>query len=365
MWLQQPKPVSGEFGGRTSEEAVRLARRELGHEAPVRCWKTRRGGVLGFFAKEAYVAGLAPPAGAIEPVRTARPRPARARPAPKAASGGLEPVSLSNLVEGTSDEVTLGSNSVADAVFSEVLAQAEAAVNGVDDYTAAQSAPHPAAHPAPSVTPSADPPSLVRPERIGGLTESLTALGVPAEYRPDEAAATLDGLAHALARLPGVPPLPNAGGSVIVVVGARRDALVAARHVVADLGLCPSDVVGPDRTDANRQRVARRRSANRVTVLVVAASVRSRDLVAAAAWVQKIGPDYVLGAVPASAKRSDVAQWRAQLEQVDALAVSHLADTATPGELMGELPIALIDGSGASTLRWVLTLLEAKLGRGL
>ena len=50
-----------------------MARAEFGSDAPVRCWKTRSGGVLGFFAREAFVAGITPPAGAIKAVKTPRP----------------------------------------------------------------------------------------------------------------------------------------------------------------------------------------------------------------------------------------------------------------------------------------------------
>jgi hypothetical protein len=67
-----------------------------------------------------------------------------------------------------------------------------------------------------------------------------------------------------------------------------------------------------------------------------------------------------VGAVPATAKRSDVELWRVQLGHLDTLALSRLADTATPGELMGLLPIGYLDGEEASTLRWVSILLGSK-----
>jgi len=52
------------------------------------------------------------------------------------------------------------------------------------------------------------------------------------------------------------------------------------------------------------------------------------------------------------------------LGRIDALAVVRLADTTTPGELMGGFPISLIDGMEASTLRWVWRLLGATLQSG-
>jgi hypothetical protein len=355
MWLQQPEGASGRFEARTSEEAVRLARRELGEEAPVRCWKTRRGGVLGFFAREAFVAGVQPPAGAITPVGTTRPaRPGRTPKEPPVEAGTRAPASpdrrsdatLSQLVERTSDALTLGSDPVAAAVFSEVLAEAEAAVSSGTELTT----------PAPAPTPP--PPG---PERVEGLLVGLAAMGVPGAYRPSQEEATLDGLVRALARLPQSRPMPTLGGSVIAVVGARREASVAAHHVVAILGLDAADVVTVDPTDSGRQRVSRRRCANRVSVVVVTAPLKSRSLVAVASWVEKVGPDYVVGAVPATAKGSDVQSWCGHFDQVDGLALSGLADTATPAELMGELPIVLLDGREATPLRWTLALLAAKL----
>jgi hypothetical protein len=357
MWLQQPEGPSGEFEGRTSAEAVRRARAALGDEAAVRCWKTRRGGVLGFFAREAFVAAMEPPAGAISRVKTGT-RPPRAREpktvqttpaAPVSSREGPPQATLSELVERTSDELTLGSDPVAAAVFSEVLAEAQAAVYGTDLRVRA-----------PGVE-ADDPVSTSGPEHIEGLLDGLARMGVPKAYRPRHEEATLDGLTRALAGLPEPPPLPTLGGSVIVVVGARRDAHRAAERVMASLALGPADLMVVDRTDAGRQRVTRRRTANKVTVLVVETSLKARGLPAVAEWVEKIDPDHVLGAVPATAKRSDVEHWCAHFGRMDGLALSGLADTATPAELMGRFPIALLDGREASPFRWTMTLLAAKL----
>src|ERR1700677_4514493 len=73
--------VSGaaQFEGRTAEEAVARARAALGDAGALRCWKTRRGGVGGFFAREVFVAGLTPPPGS----ETTRGRASRAEPGQK------------------------------------------------------------------------------------------------------------------------------------------------------------------------------------------------------------------------------------------------------------------------------------------
>jgi hypothetical protein len=352
----RPDAVPGQFEGRTPAEAVQLARAEFGSDAPVRCWKTRTGGVLGFFAREAFVAGISPPVGAVKAVKTPRPpkepKETRAAVPPELAPPSPARASLSELVEDTSDEVTLGSPPVPAAVFSEVLAEAQAAVNSAD-LLVRPTAP----------APVSAPPVRAGPEWIEGLHESLVRIGVPAAYRPHASEATLDGLARSLDTLPAAPAVPTEGGSVIVVVGAGRDAQSAARAVQETSGLESSALLTVDRTDAGRQRVARRRSSNKVTVLVVEAALRSRQLVAVASWLEQVKPDYVVGAVPATAKRADVAHWRAQVGPMDALALSRLGDTAAPGELMGLLPIAFLDGAEASTLRWVLTLLRTQLER--
>jgi hypothetical protein len=364
---QQLNSVAGQFQGRTPAEAVRMARAEFGTDAPVRCWKTRSGGVLGFFAREAFVAGITPPAGAIKALKTPRPpkeskearETATARSELPTASPSPDRRSLSKLVEDTSDEVTLGCAQVPAAAFSEVLAEAQAAVNGTD-LTMHPQRPAPLeALPALPARVVPEPNEALEP--IDGLNDSLARIGVPVPYRPAESGATLDGLARALASLPAAPAVPAVGGSVIAVVGAARDAQSAGRAILGALGLAAADLLTVDRSDAARQRVARRRSSNRVSVLVVEGSLRSRQLAAVAPWVEQVKPDYVIGAVPATAKRADVQQWRAQVGPLDALALSRLGDTASPGELMGLLPIALLDGEEASPLRWVLTLLRATL----
>jgi hypothetical protein len=377
---QQLNSVAGQFEGRTPAEAVRMARAEFGSDAPVRCWKTRSGGVLGFFAREAFVAGITPPAGAIKAVKTPRPakeskepketRDTQSAPSPLPLRSSPDRSSLSKLVEDTSDELTLGSAQVPAAVFSEVLAEAQAAVNGTDlvahpprpvPLEAVPLEPVPLESVPPVSVPLEQVPMLAAPEPIEGLDDSLVRIGVPAPYRPPGSEATLDGLARLLATLPAAPVMPALGGSVIVVVGAARDAQAAGRVLLAKLGLGVTDLLTVDRSDAGRQRVARRRSSNRVTVLVVEASLRSRQLAAVASWVEQVKPDYVMGAIPATAKRADVEHWWAQVGPLDALALSRLGDTAAPGELMGLLPIAFLDGEEASALRWVLTLLRATL----
>src|SRR5580658_5179842 len=66
-WLRTESSTpadSAQYLGRTPEEALARARTALGPDTELRCWKTRRGGVAGFFTTELYVASLTPPPGA-------------------------------------------------------------------------------------------------------------------------------------------------------------------------------------------------------------------------------------------------------------------------------------------------------------
>ena len=355
--LRPSEPKAAKFEGQTSEEAIRRARQELGWEVQVRCWKARHGGFLGFFAKETFIAGVTPPASALKQDKKS-PKilvPAQSRET-LAALGAQDSLvfdsprnsALSDLVERTTDQVVLGSDLASDAAFIDVLAEAEATLSKAGGIYGGRAEPETAG-------------TTEEPEIIEGLVEDLESVGVPAQYRPPKSRATLDGLASALAKLPRAKPIPTFGGSVILVVGGRRDAHAVAQHLLKEVGLEPSDLFILEQNDSDCHRVAWRRYSKKVTVIPVEASLRSRDLAETAAWIEKLKPDYVLGDVPATAKRADIARWRNELGLLDALSVSNLADTATPCELMGELPIAYIDGLPASTLRWVQILLTLTL----
>ena len=115
--------VPGEFVGRSAEEAVERARSVLGAEAKVRCWKTRRGGVMGFFAREVFVAGVKEPQGTSKAALRSE------DPALLVDSTGP---TFDELIAATSDEVSFGADDPAEEhhAFRDVLAQAEAALSG-------------------------------------------------------------------------------------------------------------------------------------------------------------------------------------------------------------------------------------------
>lgn len=363
MLLQPSEPSAIEFEGRTPEEAIDRACKVLGNEVELRCWKARRGGIFGFFAKETFVAGMSAPesvsTGAKSDARVSSLDVTRGSSAPEDDWAAqllkyAERTTLSDLVEQTRDPVTLGSGLVPEAVFSEVLSEAEATLGriGLVDIGIAE-----------EYMPAEDPCGAVLPEPqiIDGLREGLARIGLAAAYHPPEPEASLDGLFRSLAVLPTPRAIPSAGGSTIIVVGESDDAREAARGVVKTLGLESCEPLALERSDSGRLQVVFRQCAKKVSVVVVEAPVRSRALAEAVDWIEQLRPDYVLGAVPATAKRSDIIRWCDRIGHVDSLAVSSLSDTATPGEVLGEIPIAYIDGAPATTLRWVNVLLGALL----
>jgi hypothetical protein len=174
--------VSGgmQFEGRTAEEAVARARAALGASSALRCWKTRRGGVGGFFAREVFVASLTPPPGSeATRGRAARAEPGQANGAPdgtpasggrtapaRAAEDGAHPVEpagavrqafpdpsgdpedlLAGLVEATSDQVSLRSLPIEADAFDQVLAEAQAALASAPEGGGAPPPPPPVSLP--------------------------------------------------------------------------------------------------------------------------------------------------------------------------------------------------------------------------
>ena len=170
--------VSGatQFEGRTAEEAVARARAALGESSALRCWKTRRGGVGGFFAREVFVASLTPPPGSERGARQGvadgarqgerrsgdAPGPGGRRTRSGASDDDAEPVEsaaavhqesqdesrgpedlLAGLVEATSDQVSLRSLPIPADAFDQVLAEAQAALASDPEGGGATTAPTP------------------------------------------------------------------------------------------------------------------------------------------------------------------------------------------------------------------------------
>lgn len=343
----------GEFVGRSAEEAVDRARSALGAGVKVRCWKTRRGGVLGFFAREVYVAGVKEPEGTPGTARQIEAH---------AATSEAPRQTLDELVTSTTDEVSFGAGDVVteDSAFRDVLAQAEAALNDAvfDDTVWLDDTVE--------LTEESESASMnVNDAPDGDLVSfrtSLASFGLPAEYRPSDHESVLDGLVRSLSRLETPMALPTSPGSVICVVGSRRDALAVAREVATSLELDEFDVIALSDDPAVRRRIARRKHSTRITVVVLEAVARGRTFDAAHEEIDWLSPDYVLGVAAATLKCADVDRWQHELG-VEALALRRWDDTETPAELLAALPIYSVDGVVMSTMRWVSLLLATFVDR--
>lgn len=358
--LRQSEPATLEFEGRTSEEAISRARGVLGYDAPIRCWRARKGGYFGFFARETFIAGLRPPQGAKKGVFE-RPSLASNDVAEEDFQISDDWVSellkysnrssISDIADGTQDEVTLGSSIASASVFSDMLTEAESAIE--KDY------PRVDANCATSEAALYRLPSVAEPDPRAEFKSRILRLGIPAEYQPTAPDGVLDGLYSSLLRLPKAKPIPTEPGSLIVVVGDLEKAKEAARAIVGAVHAEFSDILVVEPNDVGRLRTVLHQSSNKSAVVVVEVPMGSHGLGATSAWISRLKPDYVLGAVSAAAKSSDVERWCEGIGVVDALAVSSFSETATPGEIMGKMPVALVEGAPATSVRWLLALLSS------
>ena len=466
----QSETTNDWYEGSTAEEAVHRARQSLGNDAPVRCWKVRRGGLFGFFSTEVYIAGVEVPkevghGNALGPKAASSLNNSSTSlvesnvdeiesPQPTTS----ESTSITALVEATSDEVTLGPSNIFESAFIDVLTQAQEALNGRQASVEKMSdeapwvtsnptfdVPHPVFgasnpnfdtprptfdnprpnfdnprptfdtprpnfdtprptfdnprpnfdNPRPNFDnprPTFDTPRPVfdaprpifdaprpifdtprptsyapldrrhAPDQSPGMRALAADFGLPSDYWPDGADATLNDLMAMLDRLPAPRPVPCDEGAVIVVVGAQSEVMVTAQRLVQILGLTESDLIEGECTAESRQRILRSRPIH-VTVVTIEWPKIHGDRASVAAWIDLLDPDYVIAAVSATSKRADVRDWCHQLSNVNALSLTRTSETTSPGELLGDFPILLVDGHLASTLRWVSMLLGIALER--
>lgn len=347
-----------EFAGRRLSDAVGRARRELGQEARIRCWKVRRGGVLGFFAHEYYVAGLSVPTGALAhaslEVSAESDADAQDPEGTKEAwhqgacdeveLGDPMPRALDDLVAATDDQLNLGVDDATRRAFGEVLAQAEALLTRTPRSET-------------SVVTYGRPSSPRGADRVPALRARLARLGVPGEYLPDEDGG-LDALWTCLTRLPSAEPLIPDAARVIAVVGSRRDASATAAALARRLVIAERDLFHEPPSEELRRRLQRRRRSARTSVVIVEVPV-GNVVQDARQWLAQLRADRVIAALGANAKPSEVRRWLDQLGVVDALACWRLGRSATVADLMGVAPICMLDGAPATPMKWMTQLIGA------
>lgn len=204
---------------------------------------------------------------------------------------------------------------------------------------------------------------------------SLVRLGLPEQYatRTGDAPDRLSALLDLAATFPVAPRLPDAGDTVIALVGDRTGMDRAVAWIQDHLGLAPDTlmlasraessvfpenrrITGYDDATVRRQSWRRRR---RPVLVAVDAGVG----IHATTWTRHIldalEPAAVWGVVSATRKPEDVVEWGERIGGIDAIALHGTEETMSPAAVLTTgLPVCLIDGHSATPARWAAVLDE-------
>jgi hypothetical protein len=204
--------------------------------------------------------------------------------------------------------------------------------------------------------------------------EALTALGLPGELQPRPGRPLELELARAFSQLPEPRPLPREAGSVIAIVGERQAALAAANALVQQAGIslehvvlaCPHDddlspsgepAIARASAAAERRHGWRRRPGP--TVVIVDAPVGRASGTWANSMLTALEPELVWATVDATRKPEDIEAWAERLGGIDALSLQALDETESPAAVLRTgIPVARIDGTPASAVRWAALLTD-------
>ncbi len=385
------------------EDLLERVRTELGAEARiVAANRVRKGGIGGFFARQAYEV-LVEPVDRATVETAARPTPVRVIDAPAS--------SILDLAEAVSEHER---NDVIDLVdehrvstesrnFSEVLERFTHSIG--DDLILAEDGAVGTAVPTPlasepdepvvfdddhdlmgiAVTPPAPVPAstrdlgrrIVRSNAILERFETqLSRLGLPARLIPRGAAQNemKGALVQSLVRLPAVPAVPTGLGVVIVVVGANAAPVHLARDLAIEAHLDPDDVVLVTRgqlgdgipawlqmNDPQTAHARRRSWQRRAQPTIVALSLPAmyQSLPWAREMLDNLEPTITWAVVDAGWKRDDIAHRINSLGGIDVLALENLDDTVSPASALElGIPVGRLAREHASPLTWTELLLE-------
>lgn len=362
-------------GGDLAELMVHV-RAEFGPTARIiRADRVRSGGLVGFFARERYELTVDVP---DEPF--ARPRAMRA-PAPAVAGPvGLDAllaaadaaeartqIGGSGPVPGAGPSAGQPAVSTGADAFASVLEQVRA-MTGAQGLTADVEVPAaPVRVFEPMVPEQVEVPAA---PPAGTNRSALLELGVP--ERMLAGVAEPAPLSVLLANVPTAPDLPRAPGSVVVVVGAGRDAAAVGAQVVERLRLSPTSLVVAGEGEPSTGRVRRLTDTaaaarwrvmpdgGQIRVVALAVGPDARDRGVAAELLAALDPDQVWGVVDARTKPRDSARWLTEVgerRRVDALAVRGLFETTQPGTVLDlGVPVAWFDGIPATGVAWAAAL---------
>ncbi|GIU85825.1 MAG: hypothetical protein KatS3mg009_0340 [Acidimicrobiia bacterium] len=207
---------------------------------------------------------------------------------------------------------------------------------------------------------------------------ALVRLGVPARLVPRGVGMReLQGaLVETMSRLPAPPPLPDAPGVVVAVVGAGAEPVLLARELAAEIGTDPDCVVlaVPQQLgggvpawlqvcDAATAEERRRSWRRRAHPTVVACSLPAATGRGALGWAREIldhlEPTCTWAIVDAGWKCEDVQHWADALGGIDVMALTNLEETVSPAAVLDlGIPVGRLDDRVATPVAWAELLLE-------
>jgi hypothetical protein len=211
---------------------------------------------------------------------------------------------------------------------------------------------------------------LERPENV------LARLGLPARFVPRGVGVReMQGaLMESLSRLPVPPPLPDAPGVVVAVVGTGAHAVVLARELSSELRLDPDRVVLATEsplgegipvwlqvcdpaTAEERRRSWRRREYP--TVVACSLPAGREHLSWAREILDNLEPTCTWAIVDAGWKSEDIAFCAEALGGIDVLALTRLDQTVSPAALLElGIPVGRLEGQPATPVAWADVLLS-------
>jgi hypothetical protein len=222
---------------------------------------------------------------------------------------------------------------------------------------------------------------LHEPDERLALRRRLSELGVPFDRIPTDAPhryAAVEQLVHAL---PGVAPLPESDGQLVIVAGPSAQVAATAELLIKRMSLlpwqvwayrCPGIAALPDReirdaahaaTVAAHARQGAGEQKSQSTLVVIGLdefeTEQLRGGTTAASIIRALGPDAFWLHVDATRKASDTAALVRELGAPTALVVTGASRTASPASVWDlNVPVALLDGRPATASAWAVLLLD-------
>ncbi len=228
----------------------------------------------------------------------------------------------------------------------------------------------------PSLVSVSDGRNLLAPLRRGGdvSTSTLVALGVPDSMLASAENGRIN-LGTVISRLPSPPPMITGHGAMIAFVGEASIVLDVARAVAVALHQDPDACVFLSPGDrpvgfvgeqiSVIDDLSRRRdewsSLDRLTVVAIDIGFARQDVAWGRHAVSMLRPAMRWGVVAATRKSEDIRAWSRGIGGLHALAVTGMAETASPASVLSAgVPVARLDGQVATPELW-LRLLSDRL----